>query len=139
MSDQIRNSGYDKSTAELVRQLSDQTSRLIRQEMALAKAELSAKGKEAGLGAGLFGGAGVFALYALGALTAAAVAALSLAMDTWLAALIVTVLWAALAGVMALVGRNRVQEALPPVPESSVDSVKEDVEWTKARMQEGRR
>jgi hypothetical protein len=135
MSDQTR----DAPTADLMRQLSDQTSRLIRQEMALARAELTAKGKQAGVGAGLFGGAGVFGLLALGALTATAIAALSLAMDTWLAALIVTIIWAVVAGVMALLGKNRVQEALPPVPANSVESVKEDVQLTKTRAQEGRR
>ena len=129
----------DLPTADLVRQLSDQTSRLIRQEMALARAELTVKGKQAGIGAGLFGGAGVFGLLALGALTATAIAALALAMDTWLAALIVTVVWAAVAGAMALLGKSRVQEALPPVPEDSVESVKEDVQWTKIKAQEGRR
>jgi Putative Actinobacterial Holin-X, holin superfamily III len=129
----------EPSAADLVKQLSEQTSRLVREEVALAKAELAVKGKQAGIGAGLFGGAGVFGLYALGALTAAAIAALATAMDTWLAALIVTVVWAAIAGVMALIGKNRVQEALPPVPEDSVESVKEDVQWTKTRAQEGRR
>ena len=137
MSDQTRDG--DASTGELVKQLSDQTSRLIRQEMALARAELTAKGKQAGIGAGLFGGAGVFGLLALGALTATAIAALATAMDTWLAALIVTVVWAVVAGAMALIGKNRVQEALPPVPQDSVDSVKEDVQMTKAKAQEGRR
>jgi hypothetical protein len=129
----------DPSAAELVKQLSEQTSRLVRQEVELAKAELAIKGKQAGIGAGLFGGAGVFGLYALGALTATAIAALATAMDTWLAALIVTVVWAAIAGVMALIGKSRVQKAMPPVPEESVESVKEDVQWTKARAQEGRR
>jgi hypothetical protein len=138
MSDPTTSQG-NVPTAELLKQLSDQTSRLIRQEMALARAELSVKGKQAGVGAGLFGGAGVFALYALGALTAAAIAALALALDTWLAALIVALIWAAVAGVMALVGKNRVQEALPPVPEDTVESVKEDMQWTKAKAQEGRR
>jgi len=137
MSDQTRD--RDLPTADLVRQLSDQTSRLIRQEMALARAELTVKGKQAGIGAGLFGGAGVFGLLALGALTATAIAALALAMDTWLAALIVTVVWAVVAGAMALLGKSRVQEALPPVPEDSVESVKEDVQWTKIKAQEGRR
>lgn len=145
MNDQFRDRGrdmppgQDRSTAELFTQLSEQTSRLIRQEMALAKAELSEKGKQAGVGAGLLGGAGVSGLLALGALTATAIAALSLAMDTWLAALIVTVIWAAVAGVMALLGRSRVREALPPVPEDSVESVKADMQWTKAKAQEGRR
>src|ERR671926_1650980 len=114
----------DAPASELVKQLSEQTSRLVRQEMELAKVELSAKGKEVGIGAGLFGGAGVFGLYALGALTAAIVAALSLAMDTWLAALITAALWGAVAGVMALLGKGRVRDGSPPVPEQSMESVK---------------
>ena len=129
----------DASASELVKQLSEQTSRLVQQEMELAKAELSEKGKQAGIGAGLFGGAGVFGLYALGALTAAAIAALGLAMETWLAALIVAVIWAAVAGVMALLGKTRVQKSTPPIPEQSVESVKEDVQWTKTSAQRGRR
>jgi hypothetical protein len=128
----------EATVAELVKQLSEQTSRLVSHEMELAKAELSVKGKQIGIGAGLFGGAGVFGLYALGALTAAMIAALSLAMATWLAALIIAVLWAAVAGVMALVGKGRVQEGAPPVPEQSVESVKEDVQWTKTSAQRGR-
>jgi hypothetical protein len=128
----------EPSAAELVKQLSEQTSRLVRQEVELAKAELTVKGKRAGVGAGMFGGAGVFGLYALGALTAAAIAALALAVATWLAALIVAVIWAAIAGVMALTGKSKVQQAMPPVPQDSVDSVKEDVQWTKARAQQGR-
>ena len=129
----------EASAAELVKQLSEQTSRLVRQEVELAKVELTEKGKRAGIGAGMFGGAGVFGLYALGALTAAAIAALALAVATWLAALIVAVIWAAIAGVMALTGKKKVQEATPPVPEDAVESVKEDVQWTKARAQQGRR
>jgi uncharacterized membrane protein YqjE len=128
----------DASASELVKQLSEQTSRLVQQEMELAKVELSAKAKEAGIGAGMLGGAGVFGLYALGALTATIIAALSLAMDTWLAALIVTVLWAAVAGVAALVGKSRLQKSTPPIPEQSVESVKEDVQWTKTSAQRGR-
>jgi hypothetical protein len=128
----------DASTADLVKALSEQTSRLVSQEMELAKAELSAKGKQVGIGAGLFGGAGVFGLYALGALTAAVIAALSLAMDTWIAALITAVVWAAIAGVMALVGKGRVQKGTPPVPEQSVASVKQDLQSTKTHAQRGR-
>ena len=130
---------HDASASDLVKQLSEQTSRLVRQEMELAKVELSEKGKQAGIGAGLLGGGGLFALYALGALTATMIAALSLAMDTWLAALIVTVVWAAVAGVMALLGKARVQKSTPPIPEQSVESVKEDVQWTKTSAQRGRR
>jgi hypothetical protein len=128
----------DASTADLLRQLSEQTSRLVRQELELVKAELSVKGKRAGVGAGMFGGAGLAGLYAVGALVATAIAALSLAMATWLAALIVTVILAAIAGVLALQGRTKVQSALPPVPEDSVDSVKEDVQVTKGRVQRAR-
>ena len=130
---------HDVSAAELVKQLSEQTSRLVRQEVELAKVELSEKGKRAGIGAGMFGGAGLFGLYALGALTAAAIAALATAVATWLAALIVAAVWAAVAGVMALTGKKKVQQAVPPVPEDTVESVKEDVQWTKARAQQGRR
>jgi uncharacterized membrane protein YqjE len=128
----------DASAAELVKQLSEQTSRLVHHEVELAKAELSEKGKRAGIGAGMFGGAGVFGLYALGALTAAAIAALATAVATWLAALIIAVVWGAIAGVMALTGKKKVQQAGPPVPEDTVESVKEDVQWTKARAQQGR-
>ena len=134
-----RTSRADASAAELVKQLSEQTSRLVRQEMELAKAELSVKGKQVGIGAGLFGGAGVFGLYALGALTAAAIAGLGEVVAVWLAALIVTVIWAAVAAVMALVGKGRVQAGTPPVPEQTVDSTKEDVRWAKESAQRGRR
>ena len=108
--------------------------------MELAKVELSEKGKQAGIGAGLFGGAGVFGLYALGALTATIIAALSLAMDTWLAALIVPSSRPRPRASLALSARAaRSEEALPPVPEHSVESVKEDVQWTKTSAQQGRR
>jgi hypothetical protein len=129
----------DASTADLLRDLSEQTSRLVRQELELAKAELTVKGKRAGMGAGMFGAAGLLGLFAAGALTAAIVAALSLAMATWLAALIVAVGYGAIAGVLALTGKGKVQEAMPPVPQDSVDSVKEDVQWTKSRAQQARR
>jgi hypothetical protein len=128
----------DASVADLVKQLSEQTSLLVRQEMELAKAELSAKGKQVGAGAGMFGGAGVLGLYAGGAFTAAVIAALSLALATWLAALIVALIWAGAGGLVALMGKKKVQQAMPPIPEASVESVKEDVQWTKTRAQQGR-
>jgi membrane protein len=133
-----RNQPNDAPTAELVKQLSEQTSRLVHQELELAKAELSIKGQRVGVGAGMFGGAGALGLYAGGALVAAAVAALATAVDTWLAALIVAVVLAAIAAVVALSGKKKVKQAMPPVPEDSVDSVKEDVQWTKTRAQQGR-
>ena len=129
----------DQTIGELTKQLADQTTQLVRHEVELAKAELAQKGKQAGLGVGMFGGAGLFGLYALGAATAVAILALDTAMAGWLAALIVTVVYAAVAGVLALSGRKRVQEATPPVPEQAIDSAKEDVEWTKQRVQASRR
>lgn len=128
----------DRSIAELLRQLSDQTATLVRQELDLAKAELVAKGKQAGMGAGMFGGAGILGLYGVGALTACVILALSTAVAGWLAALIVAVVYGAIAGVLALAGKNKVQEGVPPVPERTVESVKEDVQWTKQRAKEGR-
>jgi MFS family permease len=129
----------EKSIGELFKDLSAETSALIRQEMALAKAELSEKGKEAGKGAGLFGGAGVVGLLAGGALTAAIIALLDKAMDTWLAALIVAVVYGAIAAVLALRGKQELQQAAPPVPEQTVDSVKEDVAWAKTRARSAAR
>lgn len=127
------------SVPELMRQLSDQTATLVRQELELAKAELTVKGKRVGIGAGMFGAAGVFGLYALGALTAAVILALSLAMTGWLAALIVTAVYGALAGGLALSGKSNVQRGVPPVPEQTVATVRQDVEIAKQRVQEGRR
>ena len=118
--------------------MSDQATRLVRAEVELAKAELAAKGKQAGIGAGLFGGAGLFAVFGFGALTAAVIAALSTAMATWLAALVVAVVYFAIAGIVALIGKGRVQRATPPVPEGAIDSTKQDIETTKARVKEAR-
>lgn len=129
----------DRSVPELMRQLSDQTATLVRQELDLAKAELSTKGKKAGLGAGMFGGASLFGVYALGALTACAILALATALDGWLAALIVAAVYGAIAGALALIGKRNVKQGMPPAPEQTIESVKEDVEWTKLRAQEGRR
>jgi len=129
----------DASIAELVKQLSEQSSRLARQEVELAKAEMAAKGKRAGIGAGMFGGAGVAGFYALGALIAAAILALATAVDPWLAALIVALVLGAIAGALALQGRSKVQQATPPVPEQATESVKEDLQWAKTRAQQARK
>jgi MFS family permease len=128
----------DASLAELVKQLSEQTSRLARQEVELAKAELAVKGKRAGIGAGMFGGAGALAFYAFGALTAAAILALATAMDGWLAALIIAAVYGAIAGILALQGKHKVEQATPPVPVEAAESVKEDVQWAKTRAQRAR-
>ena len=129
----------DRPLPELMRDLSQQSTELIRQEIELAKAELRAKGKSAGVGAGMFGAAGLIALFGVGALTACLVLALATAMDAWLAALIVAVVYLAAAGIAALVGKGKVQEATPPAPEQAIASTKEDVQWTKQRAQAARK
>jgi hypothetical protein len=126
-----RLAGEERPVGELVKQLSDQSTRLARLEVELAKAELQQKGKQIGIGAGAFGGAGLIGLLALGALTATLILALSEFVDGWLAALIVTALYAAIAGVLALVGRSRVQAGTPPAPERAIESTKRDVEVAK--------
>jgi hypothetical protein len=123
---------------DLVKELSEQTSTLVRKEVELAKAELAIKGKKAGAGAGMFGGAGLFGFFAFAALTATFILALTEAVAPWLAALIVTAVYGAIAGVLALQGKNKVQEATPPLPEAAVDSTKEDVEWIKTRAKSAR-
>ena len=129
---------HDSSLADLARQLSNQTTELVHHEVELAKAELRDKGKRAGIGAGMFGGAGALGLYALGALTAAIIAGIAEALPVWASALIVAVLYGAIAGILALRGKNKVQQATPPLPEETVQSVKEDVRYTKQRAQEAR-
>ena len=129
----------DAPTGELFKRLSQQTSELVRKEVDLAKAELTEKGKTAGKGAGMFGGAGLFGVTAFLALTACLIALLSTAMEVWLAALIVTVVYAAIAGVLALVGRRKVQEATPPAPEQTIETLKEDVQWAKNQRPSGAR
>lgn len=128
----------DKSTAELVKQLSDQATALVRAEVELAKAELAQKGKQAGIGAGLFGGAGVFGFYGFGALLVGIIILLGTAIAPWLSAVIVAVVLFAIAGVAALIGKNRVQSATPPAPQQAIDSTKADVQTTKARVKEAR-
>jgi MFS family permease len=123
----------ERPIGDLVKQLADQTSTLVRQEMELAKAELAEKGKVAGKGAGLLGAAAVIGLLAAGALTAFLIMLLDGALANWLSALVVAVVFGAIAAVLALQGRNRIKAATPPVPEQTVETVKEDVEWAKTR------
>jgi tetrahydromethanopterin S-methyltransferase subunit C len=132
------NSRDEPSLAELTKQLSDQTTALARKEVELAKAEMSLKAKRIGIGAGAFGAAGLIGVLALGAVTAAAILALAEAVDTWLAALIVGLVYAAVAGILALIGRSRVQSGTPPVPERAIESSKEDVEAAKRSAKEAR-
>jgi uncharacterized membrane protein YqjE len=128
----------ERPVGELMKELSEQTTTLVRKEIELAKVELSEKGKRAGAGAGMFGGAGLLGVFAFGCLTACVVLALATAVADWLAALIVAVVYAAVAGVIALAGRRQLRRATPPVPEQAVDTTKEDVEWVKTRVKNAR-
>jgi hypothetical protein len=127
-----------KSTAELVQQASEQLSRLVRDEITLAKAELAEKGKRAGIGAGLFGGAGVLAMYGTGAAIATGIIALDLVLPLWLAALIVTVTLFVIAGVLGLLGKKQINRAIPPEPLAAIESVKADVDEVKHAVKERR-
>jgi hypothetical protein len=128
----------DQPIGELVKQLSEQTSTLVRQELALARAEVTQKGKTLGVGAGMFGGAGFFGVFAFAAVTAGLILALATAVDAWLAAVIVAAVYGAIAGVLALIGKSRVRAAGPPVPEAATASVKRDVQTAKQALKDGR-
>lgn len=124
----------DQSIPELMKRLSHDLTLLIRQELDLARVELIQKSKVVGAGAGMFSGAAVAGVLALGAFTAFLILVLSLAMASWLAALIVTIVYGAVAAVLAMNGRQKIEEATPLVPEQTVDTVKEDVKWAKTRI-----
>lgn len=125
--------GQDRSAGELVKQLSEQVSVLVRDELRLAQLEMTRKGKQAGVGAGLLGGSGLIALYGVGCLIACAVIAISGVLAAWLAALIVGVALLAVAGIAALLGKGRLRRATPPVPREAAGSIKADVEEIKMR------
>jgi hypothetical protein len=125
--------GPDASAGELVKNLTEQVSRLIRDELKLAEFEMTSKAKRMGRGAGMFGGSGLVALYAIGCLLAAAIIGLASVLPAWAAALIVGGALLVIAGVAALLGKSQVSKAVPPVPEQTVQSVKADVEEVKER------
>jgi uncharacterized membrane protein YqjE len=122
---------HDRPVGELLKQLANETTTLVRQELDLAKAEMREKAAKAGPGVGMWGAAGVTALLALGSLTACLILALDGAMPNWLAALIVGLVYAAIAGLLYARGKERVEEAGSPVPEQTVETLKEDVQWAK--------
>jgi uncharacterized membrane protein YqjE len=125
--------GPDASAGELVKHLSEQVSRLIRDELKLAEYEMTRKAKRMGRGAGMFGGSGLVALYGIGCLLAAAIIGLASVLPAWAAALIVGGALLVIAGVAALLGKSQVSKAVPPMPEQTVQSVKADVEEIKER------
>jgi uncharacterized membrane protein YqjE len=121
----------ERSIGELLKRLSEETTRLVHQELELAKAELTEKGRQAGAGAGLLGAAGAIGLLAAAALTTCFILALDAVMPAWLAALLVAVVYGVIAAVLALRGRDRVKQATPLVPQQTIETVKEDVQWAK--------
>ena len=127
--------GREHSTGELVKMMTEQVSVLIRDEMKLAQLEMTSKGKQAALGAGMFGAGGIVAVYGVGCLLACAIIAISGVVAAWLAALIVGVAVLAAAGGLTLMGKGRLRKATPPVPEQAVADVKADVEEIKERAQ----
>lgn len=137
-SDHFSPAGSNGSTSDLVSQAAEQISTLVRDELALAKAELVEKGKSAGLGGGLFGAAGVLAIYGLGLLLALAVVALDLVWPLWLSVLVVAVVVFVGAAIAALVGKREITAAAPPVPSEAMDGVRTDVETVKDAIREGR-
>lgn len=129
----------EQSIGELLRRLADETATLVRKELELAKVEYAEKGKRAGLGAGLLSGAMVAALLALGAFTAFLVLALDGALPNWAAALIVAALYGIVATVLALRGRERLEEAGGPVPEQTKETIEEDLQWARNRATSAKR
>jgi uncharacterized membrane protein YqjE len=129
----------ERPLGEVARDLTRDVSLLVRQEVELAKAEMSEKGRVAAPGLGMLGAAGVAGLLAAGALTAFAILVLSLFLPEWLAALLVGAVLAAVAYVLAIRGKERVEDAGKPVPEQTIETVKEDVEWAKTRATSARK
>ncbi|MGC0337848.1 phage holin family protein [Streptomyces sp. SLBN-8D4] len=127
--------GAQEPVGDLVQRASQQLSQLVRDEMRLAQAEMTQKGKRFGKGGGLFGGAGLVGVLTLQALVATGIAALSLVMDVWVAALIVTAVLAAITALMAALGKQQISKASPPTPEQTMDSVKTDVAEIKEKAQ----
>jgi hypothetical protein len=129
----------ERPIAELLKQLATETTTLVRQELELAKAEVREKGRQAGPGFGMWGAAGVVGLTAFGALTAFFILALDGAIANWLAALVVAIIYTAVAGLLYVRGKRRVNKAGSPVPEQTVETLKEDVQWAKHPTASARR
>jgi uncharacterized membrane protein YqjE len=125
----------DRPVSELIQRASQQTATLVRDEIRLAKLEVQEKAKSFGIGAGMLGGAGLVAVFGVGALIAALILALATALAAWLAALLVAVGLLALAGILAVTGKGKLEEATPPVPEEAIESTKHDVETIKEHVQ----
>ena len=130
----LREDLREQSFGDLFKHLSEQTSALVRQEVELARAELRQKGERAGAGAGLMAAGAVLGAGAFGALTAALIVVLAIWVDTWLACLIVTAVYAVTAASLVAIGKRKVKEAAPPIPEQTIETLKEDVQWARTRL-----
>ena len=135
---ETREPQVERSVPELVNDITAQSAALARKELELAEAELTIKGKRAGIGAGIFGGAGLLGLFGLGTLTAAAILALAIVLPAWASALIVAGVYLGLAGITALVGGIELRRATPLPPAAAAESIKDDVEWVRAHAERGR-
>ena len=135
---ETQESGKERSIPELLKEITTQSAALARKELELAEAEMTIKGKRAGLGAGMFGGAGLFGLFGLGTLTVAAILALAIVLPGWASALIVAGVYLGLAGITALVGGIELRRAKPLPPAQAAESIKDDVAWIKAHVERGR-
>jgi uncharacterized membrane protein YqjE len=124
-----------ESVPELVKDLTRDISELVRQEIELARVEMTEKGKQAGLGVGMFGGAAVLGMAVVGGSMATIIILLDLAIPLWLASLVTTLLYAGAAALLALRGRDELKETGAPIPERTKQSVKEDIQWAKTRAQ----
>lgn len=129
----------EESMGQLFKELSDDLSTLMRQELALAQAEMTQKGKRAGVGIGMLGAGGLLGFVGLLALTATIIALLATTIKVWVAALIVTAVYFIAAGALALVGKNQVTQAVPPVPNQTTETLKEDVQWAKTQLPSGKK
>ncbi|TDE22123.1 phage holin family protein [Actinomadura sp. 6K520] len=130
---EFRGTDHEAGTGELIRQATRQVSDLLRAELRLAVAELKDKGRHAGTGAGMFGGAALVALYGVGALIAAAIAAIAVALPVWASALIVGAVLLLVAGILAMLGRSQTRRAAPAKPEQAMDEAKQAVAELKER------
>ena len=128
-----------RSTSELLKELGDEMRTLVRAEIRLAKAEMAERGRSFGMGAALLAVAATMGGFAFAALTAAAVLALAIVMPAWTAAIVVAVVYGAIAALLAIAGKSRVRRGMPPVPEETKVRIKEDVEWAKTRLRSARR
>lgn len=122
----------DRSVSELVQQLSAQTGELVRQELRLAQLEMQEKGRHAGVGAGLFGGAGLMALYGVGFVLAGAAVLLGTAIAQWLALVIVGAALLIVAGIAALIGKTEIRRAGPLMPREAIETTRQDIDYVKA-------